>query len=120
MGSRKNGGGIVMSLAQIANVDPNYAYPEITKELRAYVLERDHELCQMCGKIGSHLHHVIFKSFGGTNAANNLITLCVECHTGDNGIHKHLGPMCSMLLSKIEFNENRFRKKLSNSFIKRI
>jgi len=120
VGSRKNGGGIIMSFAQLVHVDPNFEYPEITKELRAYVLERDNELCQICGKSGSHLHHVNYKSKGGPNCANNLITLCVDCHTGDDGIHKKLGPMAAILRSKIEFNENRFRRKLSNSYTKRI
>jgi hypothetical protein len=49
---------------------------------KAYVLHRDKYKCQKCktkkGKM--HVHHIIFKSKGGTNAPDNLITLCESCH----------------------------------------
>lgn len=50
--------------------------------VKAYVLYRDGYQCQMCktknGKL--HVHHIVFRSNGGTNTQNNLITLCQSCH----------------------------------------
>jgi len=57
---------------------------------KAYVLHRDKYTCQSCKKNKEHLilhvHHIIFKSNGGSNAPNNLITLCEHCH---HHLHKH-------------------------------
>ena len=36
---------------------------------------------------GLHPHHVIYKSHGGKDELNNLITLCHQCHL--EGVHKH-------------------------------
>lgn len=49
---------------------------------KAYVLSRDEYTCQHCGKkhVRLEVHHVIWKSKGGTDDENNLITLCVDCH----------------------------------------
>jgi len=50
--------------------------------VKAYILYRDGYQCQKCktkkGKL--HVHHIIFRSRGGTNATNNLIILCKFCH----------------------------------------
>ncbi len=48
---------------------------------RHKILWRDGYKCQKCGNT-DHLeaHHIIFKSNEGTNALNNGITLCKECH----------------------------------------
>jgi hypothetical protein len=51
--------------------------------VKAYVLHRDNYTCQKCktkkGKL--HVHHIIFRSNGGTNSPENLITLCESCHS---------------------------------------
>jgi len=53
--------------------------------VKAYVLHRDGYKCQRRGcKSGDrklHVHHIIWKSKGGTNEPKNLITLCSECHS---------------------------------------
>lgn len=53
--------------------------------LRLSVLARDHYRCQWPG-CGRHrkltVHHIIFKSYGGKDEADNLITLCQRCHQG--------------------------------------
>lgn len=51
------------------------------------VLSRDNYACQICGKQKEHLHvhHIVFKSNGGSNRMDNLVTLCSECH---EKIHK--------------------------------
>jgi len=52
---------------------------------KAYVLDRDNYTCQNCyGKCKDsklHVHHIVFRSDGGSNDEANLITLCETCHT---------------------------------------
>ena len=49
---------------------------------REAVLHRDKYTCQICGKKHTRLevHHIIYRSQGGTNDEDNLITLCKDCH----------------------------------------
>jgi hypothetical protein len=49
---------------------------------KAYVLDRDSYTCQSCSakKVRLEVHHIIFKSNGGSDEAANLITLCKDCH----------------------------------------
>lgn len=55
-------------------------------DVRYYVLARDNYTCQVCKKTGKILntHHVIYRSHGGTDRADNLITVCTGCHTHEN------------------------------------
>ena len=50
--------------------------------VKQYVLHRDGYKCQTCKKDKTklHVHHIIFRSNGGTNSPDNLITLCKQCH----------------------------------------
>jgi len=70
--------------------------------LREFVLDRDKHECQnpnckhkkkvkvkneniyLKNNITLQLHHIIFKSKGGTDKPSNFITLCVDCHTSKN------------------------------------
>ncbi|MEA1968036.1 MAG: RNA-guided endonuclease IscB [Thermodesulfobacteriota bacterium] len=47
-----------------------------------YVLCRDKHNCQLCaGKTGKmNVHHVVWRSDGGSDTPENLITLCEKCH----------------------------------------
>ncbi len=58
----------------------NYGY----SSRRKAVLHRDNYTCQCCGKKNCRLevHHIKFRSDGGTDDEENLITLCKECHDG--------------------------------------
>lgn len=51
---------------------------------REAILHRDNYTCQICGKKHTRLevHHIVFRSQGGTNDESNLITLCEDCHSG--------------------------------------
>ena len=53
---------------------------------REAVLHRDSYTCQCCGKKNTRLevHHIIYRSQGGTDDEINLITLCEDCH---NKVH---------------------------------
>jgi hypothetical protein len=68
---------------------------EISKETRAYVLDRNGFTCQMCGavageqdpydptrKIRLHIGHIIDKSMGGDESVGNLRALCSNCNEG--------------------------------------
>ncbi|MFY1110888.1 MAG: RNA-guided endonuclease IscB [Methanosarcinaceae archaeon] len=52
--------------------------------VKAYVLHRDGYTCQHCrGKSKDsrlHCHHIVFRSKQGSDAPENLITLCETCH----------------------------------------
>lgn len=59
---------------------------------RYFVFARDNYTCQCCGKSKGKIlqtHHIIYRSNGGTNRVNNLITVCTDCHTSAN--HKKGG-----------------------------
>jgi len=68
---------------------------EISKETRAFVLDRNGFTCQMCGAVAGeshpydssrktrlHIGHVLDKSLGGSDEANNLKALCSVCNEG--------------------------------------
>lgn len=58
--------------------------------LREYILHRDGHKCQNpnCKNKSKEpilrIHHIIYRSEGGTDAPDNLITLCDKCHTPAN------------------------------------
>lgn len=56
----------------------NYGYANA----REHALVRDKYTCQCCGKRNCRVeaHHVIFRSNGGSDSLDNLITLCEDCH----------------------------------------
>jgi len=45
----------------------------------------NHELCQVCGALANDVHHIVFKSRGGDDSDNNLISLCRHCHQEAHG-----------------------------------
>ena len=54
---------------------------------RYFVFARDNYTCQCCGKSKNkilQIHHIIYRSNGGTNRVDNLITVCTDCHTSKN------------------------------------
>lgn len=50
--------------------------------IKAYILNRDNYTCQCCKtKKGIlHVHHIVYRSKGGSDKTENLITLCEYCH----------------------------------------
>lgn len=68
---------------------------DISKETRAWVLERNGYTCQMCGrgagdsdpfdptrKVRLTLGHIIDKSLGGRDVPDNLRAVCTNCNEG--------------------------------------
>ena len=64
--------------------------------LREAVFARDKYTCQCCRRTIAdgailHVHHIIYRSRGGTNRMSNLATVCDRCHTPAN--HKPRGKL---------------------------
>lgn len=71
----------------------------ISKETRAFVLDRNGFTCQMCGAVAGELHpydltrktrlhigHIIDKSQGGTDDSSNLRAICSVCNEGASNL----------------------------------
>ena len=56
----------------------NYGF----ENTKAMVLNRDNYTCQICSKKHARLevHHITFRSQGGSDEESNLMTLCEDCH----------------------------------------
>lgn len=55
----------------------------IPQSVRLAVLDRDNNQCQLCGTGGENrlqIHHIEYRSQGGTHDPANLVTLCHQCH----------------------------------------
>ncbi|WP_219616922.1 HNH endonuclease [Acidithiobacillus ferriphilus] len=80
----------------LENPKPQPAFERaISKETRAFVLDRNGFTCQMCGAVAGephpydpsrktrlHIGHIIDKSMGGTDDATNLRAICSVCNEG--------------------------------------
>lgn len=84
----------------LENPSPQPAFERaISKETRAFVLDRNGFTCQMCGAVAGephpydpsrktrlHIGHIIDKSQGGTDDAANLRALCSVCNEGASNL----------------------------------
>lgn len=57
------------------------------RKARELALRRDNHLCQICLSVGivtpaDQVDHIINKARGGTDALDNLQSICTHCHTG--------------------------------------
>lgn len=96
---------------------PNYGF----ENTKAMVLNRDNYTCQCCK--GKHkdnkleVHHIIFRSRGGSDEPENLITLCHTCHKAlhSGKIHPDFkGKVKGQL--KYATQMNSIRKQLLNRY----
>jgi hypothetical protein len=56
---------------------------DVPDEVHAAVLRRDRHRCRNChNHLDVAVHHIVFRSEGGSNDATNLISLCNTCHAG--------------------------------------
>lgn len=56
-------------------------------DVRYFVFARDKYTCQVCKKSKDKIfntHHIVYRSHGGSDRADNLITVCTDCHTHEN------------------------------------
>lgn len=68
-------------------------------DVRYFVFARDNYTCQVCKKQNKilHTHHLLYKSKGGSDRADNLITVCTDCHSSDN--HKEGGILYDWMIN---------------------
>lgn len=94
-----------------SEVQPDTAYTNISDILYSYCVERDNQLCIICGNQGSDLHHVVYKSLGGKHRPNNLATLCKKHH---NQVHEGVfgSNIVKILIRKLKSNDKIFRRRL--------
>lgn len=90
----KPGQYILVDLVPLPSFERN-----ISKETRAFVLDRNGFTCQMCGAVAGELHpydpnrktrlhigHIIDKSQGGTDDPSNLRAICSVCNEGASNL----------------------------------
>jgi HNH endonuclease len=84
----------------LINLKPLPAFERgISKEVRAFVLDRNGFTCQMCGaaagephpydtgrKTRLHIGHIIDKTMGGSDEAGNLRAICSVCNEGASNL----------------------------------
>lgn len=69
-------------------------------DVRYYVFARDSYTCQVCKKKDKVLqtHHIVYKTHGGSDRADNLITVCTDCHNHKN--HQEGGVLYDWMVNK--------------------
>lgn len=89
-------------IAKMINPNTDYTNEDaaLYKNTKCYVLARDGYTCQVCKKRAKSLrvHHITYRSCGGTNRAENLIAVCSDCHTPEN--HKEGAVLWRWMKSK--------------------
>jgi hypothetical protein len=84
----------------LENPKPQPAFERaISRETRAFVLDRNGFTCQMCGAVAGephpydpgrktrlHIGHIIDKSAGGADEPSNLRAICSVCNEGASNI----------------------------------
>ncbi len=86
---------------------------DISKEVRAFVLDRNGFTCQMCGaaagephlydagrKTRLHIGHIIDKTMGGSDEPSNLRAICSVCNEGASNLTLNR-PQAIKLLAQI-------------------
>ena len=57
----------------------------ISKEVKEEVWERDGGCCIFCGRKGLPEAHIVPRSKGGMGVAENIVTVCRQCHNEMDG-----------------------------------
>lgn len=61
----------------------------ISKKVKEIVYARDNGMCIVCGKQGLPNAHYVRRSQGGLGIEQNIVTLCLKCHSDfDNGLKR--------------------------------
>lgn len=84
---------------EIQGIDYQHGQTYGVYDVRYFVFARDNYTCQCCGKSKDkilHIHHILYESQGGTDRADNLITVCSDCHTTEN--HKPGGTLYDWMI----------------------
>ncbi len=91
-------------------LDPLKRHSQITEFLWSYIFHRDRGLCQVCGGVGHHAHHVKYRSHDRNgHFTNNLILLCIKCHAIE---HTQSRNDVSYYIERISVNETKFKESV--------
>lgn len=103
----------------------------ISKEARAYVLDRNGFTCQICGAVAGEVHpydptrktrlhigHIVDKSMGGTDDLNNLRAECSVCNEGGSNLRPDR-PTALKLLTQIRRSPNNEQLEVLKWLIKK-
>lgn len=84
---------------------------------RYYIFSRDNYTCQICKKKGGVLqtHHILQKKDGGTNKADNLITVHTGCHS-----NFHKGKIQHTFRKPKQYRETVFMNVLRKQIFQRV
>ncbi len=66
------------------------------KRLQQSIVERDNSTCRVCGRWTEYLngvHHVKLLSAGGSDVAENMVLLCLDCHPKFHNLAVYRGKM---------------------------
>jgi hypothetical protein len=90
------------------------------ENVREAVFVRDNYTCRVCGKgikDGKILctHHNIHRSKGGSDSADNLVTVCTDCHTSEN--HNEGKPLESGKFGKLSPLKDATYMNIVRSFL---
>ncbi|MFR6141815.1 MAG: RNA-guided endonuclease IscB [Finegoldia sp.] len=82
------------------------------------VLNRDSYTCQICGAKHTRLevHHIVYRSKGGTDDEDNLITLCESCHKKIHTGEINVGLKAKKLRLKEATHMNIIRNQLLKTY----
>lgn len=93
----------------LKDIKPTKEY-ETHSEIWDYINERDNSRCGVCGRGDrTEQHHIDFKSKGGKNIPNNIVTLCFECHNKQHGWKRE---SIEYLKSGVISRDKKFRERL--------
>src|SRR5699024_4215158 len=92
-------------------------------DVRYFVFARDQyiwQACRMNHKI-LNTYHTVYRSHGGTDRADNLITVCTDCHTYENHqkgqiLHKWMREGKKLPRYKEGMFMNIFRRRVFNKY----
>lgn len=103
----------------------------VSKETRAFVLDRNGFTCQMCGAVAGephpydtsrktrlHIGHIVDKSLGGTDDPSNLRAICSICNEGAANITLER-PQADKLLAQIRRAPGQEQVKVLEWLIKK-
>ena len=73
----------------------------VPMDIRRQVADRDKGRCRFCGTaVNVQAHHIVYRSQGGKDLVDNLISLCLEHHAL---VHSDKRTWMPLLLAALEF-----------------
>src|SRR5690554_2719550 len=92
----------------------------IPQKVKEAVWQRSEGCCEICGSThGLQHHHIVKKSQGGPDTADNLILLCWEHHHSKIGVHGKYGHKLDIQL-KLQLQRKYFEQGKSESEVRRL